>query len=40
MSISAKFLPQKISALAKLFNLLLEEGIVPSEWQEANITPL
>ena len=26
--------------LAKLFNLSLEEGIVPSEWKDANITPL
>ena len=26
--------------LAKLFNLSIEEGIVPSEWKEANITPL
>ena len=26
--------------LAKFFNLSLEEGIVPSEWEEANITPL
>ena len=26
--------------LAKFFNLSLEEGIVPSEWKEANITPL
>ena len=26
--------------LTKLFNLSLEEGIVPSEWKEANITPL
>ena len=26
--------------LAKLFILLLEEGIVPSEWKEAKITPL
>ena len=26
--------------LSKLFNLSLEEGIVPSEWKEANITPL
>ena len=26
--------------LAKLFNLSLEEGIAPSEWKEANITPL
>ena len=25
--------------LAKLFNLSLEEGIVSSEWKEANITP-
>ena len=28
------------SLLAKLFNLSLEEGIVPSEWKEATITPL
>ena len=26
--------------LAKFVNLSLEEGIVPSEWKEANITPL
>ena len=26
--------------LAKVFNLSLEEGIVPLEWKEANITPL
>ena len=26
--------------LAKLFKLSLEEGIVPSEWKEANITPI
>ena len=26
--------------LAKVFNMSLEEGIVPSEWKEANITPL
>ena len=26
--------------LAKLFISSLEEGIVPSEWKEANITPL
>ena len=26
--------------LAKLFNLSLEEGIILSEWKEANITPL
>ena len=25
--------------LANLFNLSLEEGIVPSKWKEANITP-
>ena len=28
------------TSLANLFNLSLEEGIVPSEWKEANITPL
>ena len=28
------------TTIAKLFNLLLEKGIVPSEWKEANITPL
>ena len=26
--------------LAKVFNFSLEEGIVPSKWKEANITPL
>ena len=26
--------------LAKVFNLSLEEGIVPAEWKEANNTPL
>ena len=26
--------------LAKLFNFSIEEGIVPSEWKETNITPL
>ena len=26
--------------LSEMFNLSLEEGIVPSEWKEANITPL
>ena len=26
--------------LANVFNLSLEEGIVPAEWKEANITPL
>ena len=36
-----KEIVEQISApLAKAFNLLLEEGIVPSEWKEANITPL
>ena len=36
-----KEIVEQISApLAKLFNLSLEEGIVPSEWKEANITPL
>ena len=28
------------TTFAKLFNLSLEEGIVPSEWKEANIAPL
>ena len=31
---------QIITPLAKVFNLSLEEGIVPSEWKEANITLL
>ena len=31
---------QSSTPLAKLFNLSLEEGIVPSEWKEANITSL
>ena len=26
--------------LAKLFNLSLDERVVPSEWKEANVTPL
>ena len=26
--------------LTKVFHLSLEEGIIPSEWKEANITPL
>ena len=26
--------------LARVSNLSLEDGIVPSEWEEANITPL
>ena len=29
---------QICTPLAKVFNLSLEEGIVPSEWKEANIT--
>ena len=36
-----KEIVQQISTpLAKVFNLSLEEGIVPSESKEANITPL
>ena len=35
-----KLLSELITPLAKLFNLSLEEGVVPSEWKEANITPL
>ena len=36
-----KEIVEKISTpLANLFNLSPEEGIVPSEWKEANITPL
>ena len=31
---------QFTTPLAKEFNLSLEEGVVPSEWKEANITPL
>ena len=31
---------QIITPLAKVFNLSQEEGIVPSEWKEANVTPL
>ena len=31
---------QICTPLAIFFNLSLEEGIVPSEWKEANITPL
>ena len=35
-----KEIVERISTpLAKVFNLSLEEGIVPSEWKEANITP-
>ena len=49
MSISAQFLPHKISAhiqfhllnfSSKSEHLSLEERIVPSEWKEANITVL
>ena len=35
-----EIIEQTSTPLAKLFNLSLEEGIVPSEWKEANITPL
>ena len=36
-----KEIVERISTpLAKLLNLSLEEGIVHSEWKEANITPL
>ena len=32
---------QQISLpLARVFNLLLKDGVVPFEWKEANITPL
>ena len=34
-----EFVEQISTPLAKLYNLSLE-GIVPSEWKEANITPL
>ena len=37
---STEIVEQISTPLAKLFNLSLEEGIVPSEWKEANITPL
>ena len=48
-SLGVDEIPQKLlkdiveqisTALAKLFNLSLQEGIVPSEWKESNITPL
>ena len=35
-----EIIEQISTPLAKLFNLSLEKGIVPSEWKEANITPL
>ena len=35
-----KIVEQISTPLANLFNLSLEEGIVSSEWKEANITPL
>ena len=42
--ISTKLLKEIVeqisTPLAKLLNLSLGEGIVPSEWKEANITPL
>ena len=28
------------TSFTKVFNVSLEEGIFPSEWKEANITPL
>ena len=37
---TGKIVEQISTPLATLFNLSLEEGIVPSEWKEANITPL
>ena len=39
-SLLKEIVEQISTPLAKLFNLSLEEGIVPSEWKEANITPL
>ena len=38
--IQDSFLIQHVLEPTKLFNLSLEEGIVPSEWKEENITPL
>ena len=38
--IPPKRVEQISTPLAKLFNLSLEQGIAPSEWKEANITPL
>ena len=35
-----EFVEQISTPFAIFFNLSLEEGIVPSEWKEANITPL
>ena len=35
-----EIIEQISTPLAKVFNSSLEEGIVPSEWKEANITPL
>ena len=41
MKDNKKEIVEQISTpLAIFFNLSLEEGIVPSEWKEANITPL
>ena len=48
-SLGVDGIPQKLlkeiveqisTSLEILFNLSIEEGIVPSEWKEANITPL
>ena len=30
----------QIKPLARVFNLLLKEGVVPFEWKEANIIPI
>ena len=35
-----KEIVKQITPLATFFSLSLEDGIVPSEWKEANITPL
>ena len=35
-----EIIEQISTPLAKMFNLSLEEGIIPSEWKEANVTPL
>ena len=35
-----EMIEQISTPLAKVSNVSLEEGIVPSEWKEANITPL
>ena len=40
MGYHQEIVEQISTPLAKLFNLSLKEGIVPSEWKEANITQL